>query len=81
VIGEHFGGAFLQTEEATFHFVEEGDDVVLYLEKDFKRIAKRYSGGNWIILEPGYKVSGSEPGTDYNTLTVEFIPHEAMQSH
>jgi len=71
----------LQTEDATLRFVEENDDLVLYVEKDFRRIAKRYSGGNWIILEPGYRVFGSEPGANYNKLTIEFDPNEAAQSH
>jgi hypothetical protein len=75
------GRATLMTEEAQLQFVEENGDLVLYLEKDFRRIAKRYSGGNWIILEPGYRVSGSEPGADYNKLVVEFDPYEATQSH
>ena len=51
------------------------------LTKDHKRIAKRYSGGTWIPLEPGYTVRGSEPGSDYNKLTVEFNPAAALQSH
>jgi hypothetical protein len=75
------GKGRLTTEEGAFHFVEENGELVLYVEKDFRRIAKRYSGGNWIILEPGYKVSGSEPGTDYSKLVIEFDPYEATQSH
>lgn len=73
--------AFIQTEDAALRIVEENGEAVLYVEKDFKRIAKRYSGGNWIALEPGYTVRGSEPGTDYNSITVEFDPNAALQRH
>jgi len=82
VISETYGvRGFLHSEEATLRFVEENGDLVLYLEKDFKKIAKRYPRGNWIVLEPGYKVCGSEPGTNYSKLVVEFDPCEAMQAH
>jgi RNA polymerase subunit RPABC4/transcription elongation factor Spt4 len=81
VVSKCYGYGRLHTEEATLRLVEEDDDVVLVLEKDHRRIAKRYSGGNWIVLEPGYKVFGSEPGTDYNSITIEFDASEAMQSH
>jgi|SRR5215813_4295312 len=46
----------------------EGDNREPVLSVDIKRkgkwlrIAKRYSGQNWINLEPGYTVRGSEPG-------------------
>jgi hypothetical protein len=58
----------------------EGDnsEVVLFVEvkqgKQWLRIAKRYSGQNWINLEPGYTVRGSEPGTDYGALEIEYEP-------
>jgi hypothetical protein len=42
--------------------------------RHFKRIAKRYPGKNWISLEPGYVVRGSEPGGDRNSLTIEYNP-------
>jgi hypothetical protein len=53
-------------------------EPVLYVEVGGKRIAKRYSGQNWISLEPGYTVRGSEPGTDYNKLEIEYQPDAAM---
>src|SRR5262252_7061028 len=37
--------AFFTTDEATLRLVEENGEPVLYVEKDFKRIAKRYPGG------------------------------------
>jgi len=67
--------------EAQLRFVIEKvngeEEPVLYCEakldkKSFTCIAKRYSGKNWINLEPGWKVSGSEPGTDYNTIYLEY---------
>jgi hypothetical protein len=72
---------FLQTEEATLRVVEENGEPVLYLDKDHKTIAKRYSGQSWIVLEPGYKVSGNEPGTQYGKLVIEFDSHAATQAH
>jgi hypothetical protein len=42
------------------------------------RIAKRYSGQNWVSLEPGYTVRGSEPGTDYDAIEIEYTPANAM---
>jgi len=73
--------AFFTSDEATLRFVEENGEAVLYVEKDFKRIAKRYRGGNWIVLEPGYTVYGTEPGGDPNSLVIEFDPNTALQSH
>jgi hypothetical protein len=61
--------------------VEEEGEVVLYVEVDGKRIAKRYSGQGWISLEPGYTVRGSEPGGDYNTVTIEYNPNTAALAH
>jgi hypothetical protein len=58
--------------------VVENDELVLYCEiKErgrFIPVAKRYSGKNWINLEPGYRVSGSEPGGDYSTICIEYDP-------
>jgi hypothetical protein len=58
-------------------FVIENDEPVLYCELDGRRIAKRYSGGNWISLEPGYIVRGTEPGSDYNSIIIEYRSPEA----
>jgi hypothetical protein len=66
--------------DARFGFIEESGDVVMYVEVrsrkrgPYRRIAKRYSGQTWINLEPGYKVSGSEPGADYSTIVIEYDP-------
>jgi hypothetical protein len=62
--------------DAEMSVIEEGGEPVLYLEFDGKRIAKRYSGQGWIILEPGYKVHGGEPGS-YGTVSVEYDPGQA----
>ena len=57
----------------------EAQEPVMFCEikvgKNYKPIAKRYSGKNWINLEPGWRVSGSEPGTDYNTIHIEHDPN------
>jgi hypothetical protein len=61
----------------------EGDGETLVLTVDVKRegqwvrIAKRYSGQSWISLEPGFTVHGTEPGTDYNTIVIEYAPARA----
>jgi hypothetical protein len=56
----------------------EGEEPVMYCEiKErgrFIPIAKRCPGKNWINLEPGYTVRGSEPGSDYNTICIEYDP-------
>ena len=58
----------------------EGDDETVVLTVDVKRkgqwvrIAKRYSGQHWISLEPGYTVSGSEPGGAPNAIYIEYTP-------
>jgi hypothetical protein len=62
--------------EATLFSELEDNVPVLYVEVEGKRIVKRYSGENWISLEPGYTVRGNEPG-NYGTLTVEFDPAKA----
>jgi hypothetical protein len=63
--------------EAHLKYVEEDGDLILVVEFHGRRIAKRYSGKNWISLEPGYTVRGSEPGSDYHTLEVEYDPDAA----
>jgi hypothetical protein len=61
---------------ARLRFVAEKGEVVLYCEvkmgKRFVPIAKRYSQQNWIGLEPGYTVRGSEPGTSSNTISITY---------
>jgi hypothetical protein len=58
----------------------EGDGETVVLTIDVKRkgkwlrIAKRYSGQNWISLEPGYTVRGSEPGGNYGRIEIEYAP-------
>jgi hypothetical protein len=59
-------------EGCCMRFVEEDGDLVLYAIINGVRIAKRYAGENWIVLEPGYTVHGSEPGGNYGTLTIEY---------
>jgi hypothetical protein len=65
--------------EARMRLVKEDDDLILCVEvkegRCWIRIAKRYSGQNWINLEPGYAVSGSEPGGDYNAICIEHDPN------
>jgi hypothetical protein len=66
---------------ARLNFVVENDEPVLYCEiKErgrFKPIAKRYPGKNWISLEPGYVVRGSEPGGNPDAIEVEYDPTHA----
>jgi hypothetical protein len=45
-----------QHPEAQLRCVKENDDLVLYCDVEGKPIAKRYSGQNWISLEPGWRV-------------------------
>jgi hypothetical protein len=77
-VAEQLWELFDESPPAKLEFVEEGGDLVLYVEIDGKRIAKRYSGQNWIALEPGYTVRGSEPGGDYNKIEIEYRPDAAM---
>jgi hypothetical protein len=57
--------------EGQIRIVEEDGGAVLYLDfGEHKPIAKRYSGGSWIVLVPGFKVIGGEPGC-YDTISVE----------
>ena len=71
-----------KSRDARLGMEPEGDDHILYVEVehegDWLRIAKRYSGGRWISLEPGFTVRGSEPGTDYDTIEIEYTPANAM---
>jgi hypothetical protein len=69
---------------ARMRFTVENGEPVLYCEVKgrgrFIPIAKRYSGENWISVEPGYTVRGSEPGSDYSTIEIEYSPARA-QAH
>jgi hypothetical protein len=67
--------------DARMNFVEEEDGtVVLYVEirdrkrDPYRRIAKRYPKQNWINLEPGWTVRGSEPGAANGTICIEYDP-------
>jgi hypothetical protein len=64
-----------QVEEIILEF----DGHMFYVEVAGRRIAKRASGESWIILEPGFTVTGCEPGS-YDTITVEYDPVKA-RSH
>jgi hypothetical protein len=58
--------------------IEEGEPMLYCEIKDgrrYKPIAKRASGKKWINLEPGWAVSGSEPGGDYNTICIDHNPN------
>jgi len=63
---------------ARLRFTIEDGEPMLYCEiregKRYKPIAKRPSGKSWINLEPGYAVSGSEPGADYSTICIDCTP-------
>lgn len=76
-VGERLHELFFEPPPAQLVFTTEGDSPVLYVETRGKRIAKRYSGQNWISLEPGYTVRGSEPGGDPNSVTIEYRRGEA----
>jgi hypothetical protein len=67
-----------QHPHANLLFVAENDTVVLYVEVEGKRIARRGSRENWTMLEPGYTVRGSEPGGNPGYLEIEFNPHAAQ---
>jgi hypothetical protein len=60
---------------------DDGREPVLSVDIKRKgkwlRIAKRCSGQNWISLEPGFTVRGSEPGTDYDHIEVEYTSANA----
>jgi hypothetical protein len=59
--------------DAVLALRKEDDDLVLFCELNGKPIAKRYSGENWLSLEPGWTVRGGEPG-DYDTIEIEYSP-------
>jgi hypothetical protein len=67
---------------ARLRFAIKGDEAVLYCEIKqggrFRPIAKRYSGKAGLNIEPGYVVRGTEPGGDYNTISIEYIPTNAQ---
>jgi hypothetical protein len=63
--------------EAQLMFVLEDGEPVLYCEVKGKRIAKRYSQQHWISLEPGYSVSGTEPGGDPKSIYIAYDPNAA----
>jgi hypothetical protein len=56
----------------------DGVESALYAEVEGKKVAKRFSGGRLISLEPGYVVRGAEPG-NYDCITVEYHPELANQ--
>jgi hypothetical protein len=61
--------------------VENGEPVLYCEVKERRRfipVAKCYSGKNWISIEPGYTVRGSEPGGDYNRIEIEYSPARAQ---
>ena len=66
---------------ARLRFTLEGEEPVLHCQiKErgrFITIAKRYSGKNWISVEPGFAVRGSEPGSDYSAIEIEYDPASA----
>jgi hypothetical protein len=68
--------------QARLNFVKESDDLVLYCEikenrrKPYKRIAKRHSGQHWISIEPGWTVSGAEPGANDGRVCINYDPVE-----
>jgi hypothetical protein len=68
--------------EARMRLVKEDDDLVLCVEvkegRRWTRIAKRYSGKNWISVEPGYTVRGSEPGGDYKSIEIDYSAARAQ---
>jgi hypothetical protein len=66
----------LSFPECRFTFEPEAcDPLVLFVEikqhGKWSRVAKRYSGQNWIALEPGYTVRGIEPGASKCILEIE----------
>jgi hypothetical protein len=76
-VAERLCELFHEPPPASIVCTIEDQEPVLYVETRGKRIAKRYSGQNWISLEPGYTVRGSEPDGDYNSLTIEYRRDEA----
>jgi hypothetical protein len=56
--------------EAYMQAVLEDGEPVLYVVFRGERIAKRFSGERWIILQAGYAVSGSQPGDNPHELII-----------
>jgi hypothetical protein len=65
--------------EACIEAVLEDGEPVLYVVFRGQRIAKRYSGERWIILQEGYVVSGSQPGDPPNELIISPPPGQLQQ--
>ena len=63
--------------EGKLELVEENGEPVVYVEFAGKRIAKRFAGQGWIMLEPGYRVYGGEPG-GYDSISVEYDGNDAQ---
>jgi hypothetical protein len=53
--------------------ITSGDDGMLYLVADGRRIARRSPGESWVTLEPGWIVRGGEPGIQ-DTIVIEHDP-------
>jgi hypothetical protein len=49
----------------------DGVEDALYAEVEGKKVAKRFSGGRWLSLEPGYVVRGGAP-RNYDCITIEY---------
>ena len=64
---------------ARLRAIIEDDAPVLYCEikegRRYKPIARRSPGKTWINLEPGYAVSGTEPGANPNIIRVHCTPN------
>jgi hypothetical protein len=65
--------------EACIEAVLEDGEPVIYVVFRGLRIAKRYSGERWIILQAGYVVEGGQPGDEYNELTIKPPPGQLQQ--
>jgi hypothetical protein len=65
--------------EAHMMFVEEDGEPILYVVFRGQRIAKRYPGERWIILQEGYVVEGSQPGDDPHELIITYHPTKLPQ--
>jgi hypothetical protein len=55
----------------------DGETPIMAVEVGGKRIAKRYSKGDWIPLEPGWSVHGGVKGS-YGRMAVEYRPTEVI---
>jgi len=65
--------------EASIEAVLEDGEPILYVVFRGLRIAKRYSGERWIILQEGYGVEGSQPGDDPYELVITYHPTKLPQ--